>query len=137
MNSVKQMFESAGIRTGLTIYYGIACGIAVNRFLSALSGELPKELTSLHVAMYAGFTLVSWALLKSLDRWSDRVAVFLYGLFYAIRVVTNYVAVGNVSLLEGVECGIISVGMIAMIVGLVRVVRHHEPRSQADATPSQ
>ena len=137
MNSVKQMFESMGIRTGLTIYYGIVCGIAVNRFLSALSGELPKELTGLHVAMYAGFTLVGWALLKSLDRWSDRVAVFLYGLFYAIRVVTNYVAIANVSLLEGVECGIISVGMIAMIVGLVRVVRHHELRSQADATPSQ
>ena len=137
MNSVKQMFESLGIRTGLTAYYGIVCGIAVNRFLSALSGELPKESTGLHVATYAGFTLVSWALLKSLDRWSDRVAVFLYGLFYAVRVVTNYVVVANVSLLEGVECGIISVGMIAMIVGLVRVARRHEPRNQADATPSQ
>jgi hypothetical protein len=137
MNSVKQMFDSLGIRTGLTVYYGIVCGIAVNRFLSALSGELPKELTSLHVATYAGFTLVGWALLKSLDRWSDRIAVFLYGLFYAIRVLTNYVAVANVSLLEGVECGIISVGMIAMIVGLVQVAKRHERRSQTDATPSQ
>jgi len=125
MNSAKQMFESLGTRTGLTIYYGIVCGIAINRFRSVLSGGIPTKSTGLHVAMFAGFTLVSWALLKSLDRWSDRVAVFLYGLFYAIRVVTNYISVANDSLLAGVECGSILVGMIAMIVGLVRVVRHH------------
>jgi hypothetical protein len=137
MNSVKQMFESQAIRAGLTIYYGIVCGIAANRLFSTLSGDLPKGSTSLNVAIYAGFTLVSWALLKSLDQWSDRVAVFIYGLFYAIRVVTNYVAIANVSLLEGMECAIISVGLIAMIVGLVRVARRHNSKSQTDAATSR
>ncbi len=136
MNSVNQVVDSPGIRAGLTVSYGIICAIEVNRFLSTISGKLPTELSGLHVVTFAGFSLVGWAFMKNLHRPSDRVAAFLYGLFYAIRVITKYVAVANVRLIQGIECGIISVGMLAAILGMVQAAKHRKSADSANGAQS-
>jgi len=90
----------------------------------------------LHIAMFAGFALIGLWLIASLRRVSDRIAALLYGLFYAIRIGTNFAKGVNVSLLEVAGCVVISAGMIAVIVGLIRAIGHEGPRNQANVNPS-
>jgi hypothetical protein len=124
--------EGLRVRILFTVSYGIVCALAVHRSASVISGrEVLGGMPYLHIAMFAGFALISWLLIASLRRVSDRIAALLYGLFYAMRIGTNFVTGGNVSLAGGVECALITAGMIAMIVGLIRAFGHEEPRSTA------
>jgi hypothetical protein len=124
-------------RIGLTIYYGFVCALAVRRCASILSRRgVVDELSYWHMALYASFALASWWLLRSFRRTSDRTAALLYGLFYAIRIGGHFISDADTLLLAGVECAIISAGMIAMIVGMIQVISHEEPGNSAMGNPS-
>jgi hypothetical protein len=119
-------------RIGLTVYYGFVCALAVRRCASIASGRgAVDELSYWHMALYASFALSSWWLLGSFRRTSDRIAALLYGLFYAIRIGAHFVKGGDTSAVAGVECAIISAGMIAMIVGIIQAISHEEPENPA------
>ena len=134
----QKITEGLKVRVFLTVYYGIVCALAIHRCTSVLSGrEVLGEMPYLHIAMFAGFALISWWLIASLRRMSDRVAALFYGLFYAIRVGTNFVKGTNGSLLEGTGCALITAGMIAMIVGLVHASSHDKLGNSQAADASQ
>jgi hypothetical protein len=129
--------EELRVRIFLTVYYGIVCAFAVHRCASVLSGrEVLGEMPYLHIAMFAGFALIGWWLIASLRRVCNRIAALLYVFFYAIKIGTNFAKGVNVSLLEVTGCVVISAGMIAVIVGLIRAIGNEESRNQASINPS-
>jgi hypothetical protein len=133
----QKVTDGIRVRIFLTVYYGIVCALAIHRCASVLSGrEVLGEMPYLHIAIFAGFALISWWLIASLRRTSDRIAALLFGLFYAIKIGTNFVMGVNVSLLEGVGGVMISAGMIAMIVGLIHALSHQEQENSAMGNPS-
>jgi hypothetical protein len=78
------------------------------------------ELDYLQIAVFAGLALASWWLLKSFARLADRIAALLYGLFYATRITTNFVQGAAKDALTETGAAIISVGMVAVIIGVIR-----------------
>jgi len=124
-------------RIGLTAYYGFVCALAVRRCASIPSGRGGvDELSYWAIALYAAFALASWWLLRSFRTTSDRIAALLYGIFYAIRIGEHFGKGVDRLVLAGAECGIISAGMIAMIVGLMHAISHQEPENSAMGNPS-
>ena len=80
----------------------------------------------MHIAMFASFVVISWWLLKKLRRVSDRIAALLYGLFYTVRIGTQFVKSVDPLMLAVAGCAIVSAGMIAMIVGLIHAILHDD-----------
>src|ERR1039457_6267792 len=124
----KGLTQELQVRIGTTLYYGFVFALAIHRCAVAFSGRaMPDELSYLHIAVFAGLTLASWWLLGSLRWMSDRIAAFLYGLFYAVRIGTHFARGAEPSMLVGAESVIITAGMIAMIVGVIRGISQEQP----------
>lgn len=110
-------------RISITIFYGFICALALHRCILFLSGRArADELSNWQIALYAGFAFSSWSLTERFRLASDRIAAFLFGLFYAIRVVPSIMrAVDPFFAVVGGGI-VISVGMIAIVVGLKQAV---------------
>jgi prolipoprotein diacylglyceryltransferase len=80
--------------------------------------------------------LSSWWLIRSVRRTSDRVAAFLFGVFYAIRIATEFGRNVDASAPMIAACAVISLGMMAMLVGLIRALSHAEPADPETANQS-
>lgn len=111
-------------RIGFTLYYGLVWVLAVRRCASIVSwrGSLLDPLSNLQMALYAGVALSAWWLFGRYTKASDRLAAFLFGLFYALRVIVHLVKNTSTPPAAAVECAVISTGMVAMIVGLKRAI---------------
>jgi hypothetical protein len=117
---VEQVKEAFWLRVGATGYYGIVCSLAVHRFVAAVLGSAPaKPLTHLGMVTFVGLALTGWYFMNFFERRTDRIAALLYGVFYALRVGTEFVN-GRIALvLLGLGSAVIVTGMVAMILGFL------------------
>lgn len=131
----QRITEGLRLRILLTVYYGLVWGFEVHRYVSTgVRREVLGDMDFLHVAMFASLVLISWWLCISLRATSDRIAALLYGLFYAIRIGSQFVKRIEAPMLMVTECAIISAGMIAMIIGLIHTILHDSDHT-ATTTP--
>lgn len=125
-------------RIGLTLYYGFIFALAAHRCALIHSGRgVPDELSNFKITLYAAFALSGWWLLGWFRRMSDRIAAFLYGFFYAIRIGAHFIRSANALLVAEAGCVVISAGMIAIVVGLIGVIKHELAMRSARAGPSE
>jgi hypothetical protein len=112
-------------RIGLTAYYTFIWILAVWRFIGFERGrDEATEMPYLTIAIFAGFAVMYWWFAwRILHRKSDRIAAVLCGLFYALRIAAPFTKGLSASVSAGIECVIISVGMVAVIIGLIRTRR--------------
>ncbi|MGA9899040.1 MAG: hypothetical protein WBQ09_13135 [Terriglobales bacterium] len=123
-------------RIGLTLYYGFVCALALRRCVSVFyGGGSSDDLSYFHIALYAALAFSSWWLYIAVPKTSDRVAALLFGLFYAIRIGAGFAKSIDPSISVVMGCAVISVGMMAMIIGLKRALaptaRQPRPRGSA------
>ena len=128
---MEQVKEAFWLRVGATGYYGIVCSLSVHRFVAAVLGSVPATpLTHLGMVTFAGLALMGWYLMTVFERRTDRMAALLYGVFYALRVGTEFVN-GRIALvLLGLGSAVIVTGMVAMILGFLPASSggaHEEP----------
>ena len=124
-------------RVGLTAYYIFVWALAIRRCSLAHLGPEPVGLLLYEqTAVYAALALSSWWLLRNLRWASDRIAALLFGLFYAAVVGARLFKGTNTFVLVMAECAIISAGMVAMIVGLLRAIENRKQRHSEIGNPS-
>ena len=114
-------------RIGLTLYYGYVVVLAIRRAALILLGRgIVDEISYFNIALFVAFTLSSWWFLSTFRWKSDRIAAFLYGLFYVLRVVEHFARGTGTAVIMWIGCFVISVGMIAVIIGMVSAIMHSE-----------
>lgn len=119
----KQSTDMRKIRILLTAYYFIICALAYYRLWSVVfETKGQSKLSNLDLAVYVGFILVSLVLFPRVQILNDRIAVLLYGIYYAIRIAANFTSVSFVGALLFTECAVLSAGTVALIVSLIRVI---------------
>ncbi len=131
---MEQVKETFWLRVGATGYYGIVCSLACYRFVASGMGSAPaKPLTHLQMVIFAGLALTGWYFMNLFERRTDRIAALLYGVFYALRVSTEFVS-GRIALaLLGLGSVVIVTGMVAMILGFLPA---HSEGAPEKPTPS-
>ena len=117
---MEKLKEAFWLRVGATGYYGIVCSLAAYPFVASALGSAPaKPLTHLQMVIFAGLALMGWYFTTFFERRTDRIAALLYGVFYALRVGTEFVSGRIAFVLLGLGSAVIVTGMVAMILGFL------------------
>lgn len=118
-----------GIRTGiqgriaLTVYYALVCALAIRRLiLFDMQGNFANQLSHLELGVFAALALSGWYVLREFRRMSDRIAAFLYGVYYAMRVGAYFASPASGLLLAEASCAVISAGTLSVMIGLVQCI---------------
>lgn len=121
MTMTQEITNQKLFRIVAAVIIGVNCAYAVHRELVFISGRtVVEDFSYLTTAIYAGAAFGSWWYCKKLPKSTDRLAAILFGVFSFFRIVMQFSPNVYLSLLNGISCAVILIGLIAMLVGVLR-----------------